>query len=305
MTTMTGGFHAGERAVQARAALSREAARLEGMLDPALLSEPVAAFLAAQQFAVLVSTDEEDRLWASPLVGPPGFLDGHDQELRVSARPAADDPLRTLPADRAVGLIAMDLQRRRRFRMNGRVSAVDAAGFTVAATEAYGNCPSYIQQRPLTLASASGAPRPALDSGGVLSPAAIEIVRSADTFFLGTRHPERGADASHKGGNPGFVRVVGGELRWPDYAGNNMFNSLGNLTVDQSAALLFLDFATGAVLQLSGTAHVEWTAPGPAGSDTATGRWVRFHPDRALLRMSGIRSESSPIRSPKNPPVLP
>ena len=115
---------------------------------------------------------------------------------------------------------------------------------------------------------------------------------SADTFFLGTQHPDRGADASHKGGDPGFVRVEGTDVLWPDYAGNNMFNSLGNLAVDPRAALLFIDFDTGGVLQLSGTAELEWRSADPAIGDT--GRWVRFRPADGVLRSSPVRGRVRP-----------
>jgi hypothetical protein len=107
------------------------------------------------------------------------------------------------------------------------------------------------------------------------------LIARADTFFLGTTHPERGTDASHRGGPPGFVRVERSSLWWPDYAGNNMFNSLGNLATDPTAALLFLDFSTGATLHLSGTARLEWTTPEEDGDDAGTGRRVRFTLEQA------------------------
>ena len=81
----------------------------------------------------------------------------------------------------------------------------------------------------------------------------------ADTFFVASAHPEGGADASHRGGFPGFVRVVDGRtLTWPDYDGNRMFNTLGNLVENPRAGLLFLDFENGRTLQLSGTASASW-----------------------------------------------
>ena len=82
----------------------------------------------------------------------------------------------------------------------------------------------------------------------------------------------------HRGGPRGFLRVDGGDLWWPDYPGNNMFNSLGNLATDPSAALLVPDFGTGRTLHLSGTATVEWTEAGTGAADELTGRRVRFHP---------------------------
>ena len=60
----------------------------------------------------------------------------------------------------------------------------------------------------------------------------IELIRSADTLFLGTTHLERGNDASHRGGPADFVYADHETVEWPDYPGNNMFNSFGNLAVD-------------------------------------------------------------------------
>src|SRR5947208_2450453 len=78
---------------------------------------------------------------------------------------------------------------------------------------------------------------------------------------------DRGADASHRGGDPGFVHLDGDDLWWDDLPGNNMFNSLGNIAANNEAALLFLDFDTGARLHLSGRADIEWRG---------TDRRVRF-----------------------------
>jgi hypothetical protein len=82
---------------------------------------------------------------------------------------------------------------------------------------------------------------------------------SADTFFIGSLHAEAGVDCSHRGGNPGFVRVLDERrLAFPDYSGNNMFQTLGNLSVDPRAGLLFLNFETGDTLQLTGTTDIIW-----------------------------------------------
>jgi predicted pyridoxine 5'-phosphate oxidase superfamily flavin-nucleotide-binding protein len=72
-------------------------------------------------------------------------------------------------------------------------------------------------------------------------------------------HAEAGLDCSHRGGNPGFVRATGPDtITFPDYAGNNMFQTLGNLELDSRAGLLFIDFETGSTLQLTGRATVHW-----------------------------------------------
>lgn len=71
-----------------------------------------------------------------------------------------------------------------------------------------------------------------------------------------------------------------------------MFNTLGNLTIDQSAALLVPDFATGATIQLSGTAELGWTAP---GDDDATGRLVRFTTEQVVsAHLLPLRTDTVP-----------
>lgn len=128
------------------------------------------------------------------------------------------------------------------------------------------------------------------------------IVESADTFFLGTAHPTRAADTSHKGGRPGFVRVdADGTLWWPDYSGNNMFNSLGNLAENPEASALFLDYEHGVALHLTGTAALEWTEPDIGGDDDGTGRRIRFRIGQAVLAPSHLRTYGDPVPSPANP----
>ncbi|GAB3826313.1 pyridoxamine 5'-phosphate oxidase family protein [Dactylosporangium cerinum] len=272
-------FHEGELAVQERAGVRLEAARLTGMLAPGGLSRGAGGWLAERTLAVLTGRNRAGRLWTSALTGPPGFLDGAGQRLRVDAAFAPGDPLHDLPGGQRVGLIAIDFATRRRMRVNGTLFTDEAGrdGLTVEVAEAFGNCPQYIQPRRLAAARAAGA-APVFTSLPALTPAAVATVAGADTFFLGTAHPGRGADASHRGGPHGFLRVDGDDLWWPDYPGNNMFNSLGNLATDPSAALLVPDFATGRTLHLSGTATVEWTEPGTGAPDEVTGRRVRFHP---------------------------
>ena len=68
------------------------------------------------------------------------------------------------------------------------------------------------------------------------------FIEAVPFFFLATADDRGRADCSFKGGMPGFVRVVGtSELAFPDYDGNGMFKSLGNLLVNPNVGLLFID----------------------------------------------------------------
>ena len=293
------GFHAGELAVQRDAGVTREALRLEGMLAPAELGLGVAAFLGDQTFAAITGRSRDGRLWTAPLLGQPGFLAVRDAKtLEVRAFPGPTDPLRDLQPGQDVGLIAVDYSRRRRLRLNGTLSAVGPQALTITADEAYGNCPQYIPQRTLTLLPDDGTDNPV----GARSAADRATVARADTFFLGTTHPERGNDASHRGGPPGFVRADGDTLWWPDYAGNNMFNSLGNLHADSEAALLFLDFTDRTALHLNGTAALVTVPVGSPGDDGGTGRRIVFTV-RKQARTPLAAGSDLLTAYPRNPPV--
>lgn len=82
------------------------------------------------------------------------------------------------------------------------------------------------------------------------------FIESLPFFFLATSDAEGRPDCSFKGGNPGFVQVVGpGELAFPDYDGNGMFRSLGNLAVNPAVGLLFIAMSgRPRRLRLNGTA---------------------------------------------------
>jgi hypothetical protein len=68
------------------------------------------------------------------------------------------------------------------------------------------------------------------------------FIEGAAFFFLATADADGRPDCSFKGGVPGFVRVVGeDEIAFPDYDGNGMFKSLGNIVANPSVGLLFID----------------------------------------------------------------
>jgi uncharacterized protein len=297
-----GVFHEGELAVQLRAGVIDAAAPLARMLDTPDLSGGFARFLADRTFVVITARDCAGRLWASPVFHAPGFVHADGQSVSVDAVPGPGDPLAGLPAGQPVGLLAVDFATRRRVRVNGTLARTSSVSLDIAVDQAFGNCPKYIQARLLQ-------PTPArVRVGEVTRSPTVEaahrdLIEASDTFILGTVHPARGVDTSHRGGLPGFVRAEGNQLWWPDYEGNNMFNSLGNLLVNPEAALLFLDFHTGMTLHLSGTARLEWVTPGAPGDDGGTGRRVRFETAAVVSGPPLALEAADVVPSPHNPPL--
>jgi predicted pyridoxine 5'-phosphate oxidase superfamily flavin-nucleotide-binding protein len=271
------GFHDGELAVQRRAGVERQAARLSTMVARGELRGGIAAFLANATFAALTARDRAGRLWTSPLVGQPGFLTaGSPTSLTIGSAPNAEDPLHELPSGQPVGLIVMDFAARRRLRINGALTVAADSGLAIDVVQAYGNCPEYIHPRELERGAHVYDASTLIRHGATLEPQDVAQVQSADTFFLGTTHPEYGNDASHRGGPAGFALADTRTVWWPDFPGNNMFNSLGNISIDPTAALLFIDFEGGRTLRLSGRATLHW-----ADSDDARG--VQFDVDDLVV----------------------
>lgn len=245
------------------------------------LRAATADFLSSARLAVVTARDSAGRLWTSPLFGDPGFLTAADTTtLHIDSRLPAGDPLHAIPDQQPAGAIVIDFATRRRWRINGELTTDPSGGLVIQVDQSYGNCPKYIHTAN-TPAGAAGANRDTVFTGDALRAEDRRMIQRADTFFLGTSHPTSGADASHRGGSPGFVLTAHDRLWFPDYPGNNLFNSLGNIAVDPSTALLFLDFDTGTTLQLSGRAVLTWDDQ-PA-DDQYTGRGVSFTPERVVV----------------------
>lgn len=256
-------YHEGELEMQRRAGVRALADRVGGIIN-AEIPRGAAVFVAAQRFVIVATVDAGGQPTASILGGTPGFASARDERTLAivpafgAALGASGRVLDDLDATGVVGLLAIDQATRRRIRVNGHATRKDAA-IVLSTSEVYSNCPQYI--RPRVPRERPVAASPSASIGYTLSAAQQQWIAAADTFFLATAHPQRGADASHRGGPPGFVTIESPtRLSWPDYPGNNMFNSLGNLVVHPPCGLLFVDFIRGATLQLRGTARVEGDA---------------------------------------------
>jgi uncharacterized protein len=269
--------HRGEIEVQDRAGVRDIAARISDVVRPEI---PLYTreFLENQRMVVVGSTGADGRVWASLLTGEPGFLWVIDERtLRIDANPIPGDPLdENSKPGMDVGLISIDLSSRRRMRLNGKAER-RPEGLYVYAEQVYGNCPKYIQAREPRAASGSTSAEPgSARRAETLTDEQRRLISSSDTFFIATFHPEGGADSSHRGGLPGFVRFLDEDtLAFPDYSGNNMFNTLGNIDANPNTGLLFLNFERGDTLQLSGEACVIWD-PARAAEFAGAQRVVEF-----------------------------
>ena len=286
----TAKYHAGEIAVQQRAGVRDLAERsLKGLRD--FVPAGAAHFLEQQSMLIIGAAAPTGLVWASLMYGLPGFIRVVDERtVQINGRLPAEDPLyNALAASTALGTLAIELETRRRLRVNGDAILRNAT-IHLQVREMFGNCQQYIQLREMEAASGDGIP-PTVKRAQGLTREQGEQICSADTFFIASMNQQTGADVSHRGGKPGFVHVLSpSELLWPDYSGNNMFQTLGNLALNPACGLLFLDFESGRTLQLSGRAEILWNDP----------RLVDFPGARRLVRFEiaeSIETENAfPLR---------
>ncbi|HEY0467048.1 MAG TPA: pyridoxamine 5'-phosphate oxidase family protein [Polyangiaceae bacterium] len=265
-------FHAGEQEVQRRVGVRDQVERAGRNMIREQMPDQHRELFEALPLLVVGSMDAAGRLWASLLAGEPGFVRSPSPKLlQIKAQPALGDPLNgQLGLGSPLGLLGIQLETRRRNRANGRIVARDADSFAVEIEQSFGNCKQYIQAREPTfdanLLSTAAPPRP---EAARLSTRARELLATTDTFFIATASASaasgkdgEGVDVSHRGGRPGFVRVTDGpqatRLTIPDFRGNFIFNTFGNLEVNPRAGIVCADFRTGDILSLSGTAHAIW-----------------------------------------------
>ena len=288
-------YHRGELKVQQLAKEESIAQRNGRVITNQIIAGAI-PFIAQQNMIVLTSLDYCGKVWTSLLIGDTGFIHAPDANSliidtgKLVTHP--DDVLwGNIQINSQVGLLAIELSTRRRLRVNGTIKLLDETHFKIAVEQAFPNCPKYIQRRRLKVSNSNSSTEPPR-TGEQLNQQQIELIRSSDSFFVGSASSkvsstedinavlksqqitQFGCDASHRGGYPGFVDVLdGNRLRIPDYKGNSMFNTLGNIEVYPFAGMVLVDFENSKLLQLSGRAKILWDQEDPMNKTAGTQRF--------------------------------
>jgi predicted pyridoxine 5'-phosphate oxidase superfamily flavin-nucleotide-binding protein len=258
-------FHAGERAWHQHTGVANRMAEIGPRVIRDFMPDQHRELFAELPFVLLGAIDAHGQPRAVLLAGPEGFIRSPDgRTLELYFEYASEPELITeLAPGVAVGLLGIQPHTRRRNRANGFVKAMREGALVLEIAQSFGNCPKYITPRQARFEPASDGRRTAIEGGPKLPALARQLVERADTFFIASsaspsrteQAPPEGVDISHRGGSPGFVVVKdcdegSSALLVPDYVGNFMFNTLGNLSVHSRAGLLFMDFDYGDVLAL-------------------------------------------------------
>ena len=289
-------WHEGELVLQRRLNVAAKMDKVGRTVLRPVLVDQHRDFFAGLPSVVIGAVDPAGDAWATMRAGHPGFLVSPDPHtLRVGATRDPGDPAeRGLEDGDAVALLGLDPTTRRRNRLNGTIQRSDAGSFAVTVEQSFGNCPQYIHRREAIFVRDATEPGTAqADELDGLDDAARGIIARADTFFVASyvdlvgagSRAGRQVDVSHRGGDAGFVHVVDGELVVPDYRGNRFFNTLGNIVLNPKVGLLFVDYATGDLLQMTGDATL---MPEPLAGYAGAERLWRFRPRRVIRRLAAL-----------------
>ncbi|NBD27859.1 pyridoxamine 5'-phosphate oxidase family protein [Paenibacillus glycinis] len=222
-------------------------------------SNGVIHFLKKQRFAVMSYKDQQGNVWVTFLYGDPGFVEVRgERSMVINSNSFVGKTWISSSVPEQIGLIIIDTERRIRLRING-IANRESDHLVVTAHQIYGNCPKYIQKRTLLSENNVNTRSPTEHRNNRLTREQERWISKADTFYIGSTNVKGEMDVSHRGGNSGFIHIVDARiLIIPDYQGNSLYNTLGNIQSNPSSGLLFIDYDHGHSLQLTGVASLIW-----------------------------------------------
>ncbi|MEP1740506.1 MAG: FAD-binding oxidoreductase [Kangiellaceae bacterium] len=306
-------FHLGEQMIQTKLGVRENMERFGRMVIRDHMPEQHQRFYQQLPFIFLGHEDPKGFPWASILFAKPGFIKSDtEHSLSFSQLPLEQDPLTETLNENSLngkntklGILGIELPTRRRNRLAAHVTKLSDNSIELNVDQTFGNCPQYIQSREYYPPDSHNPTETSRLEIRSFDNVAQKIVESADTFFIassydsGNNNPSDGADVSHRGGKPGFVKIINNnQLIIPDYMGNNHFNTFGNIELNGKAGLLFIDFQTGDILTLTGEARVDWESDDIAFFEGAQ-RLLRFKLTKGYLIKKAIPANwSKPEFSP-------
>ena len=255
-------FHDGQLAVQKITGEGEIAKQRIPMISDALHPRSI-PFIEHQILAFLGSEDSQKNIWLSLIVGKRGFIKIPSlQNIRFDLSNIVSNKqdifFENIKSNPTVGLLFHEAARRARYRAWG-IAHSEGNKLSFDIRMGYPSCPKHIQRELIEVTEDANLISSKHEKGSVLGKPEKEWIRTAHTFFIATQTKKGDIESSHRGGQPGFIEILeNGLLRVPDYLGNSMFSTLGNIYENPKAALLFVDYNKGETLQLTGSAELQF-----------------------------------------------
>jgi len=255
-------FHEGQLIVQKITGESEIAKTRIPMIRKSLHTTFI-PFIEQQVLVFLGSKDSDENIWLSLLVGKRGFIKVPSiSEITFDVAAINSDVedvfFKNIKNNPTVGILFYEADRRARYRA-WATTRIEKNQLCFDIKMGYPSCPKYIQREFIKTTKEVKVETSEHKKGTTLNELEKEWITKAHTFFIATQNNKGDIETSHRGGNPGFIEILeDGLLRVPDYFGNSMFSTLGNIFQNPKAGLLFVDYTKGETLQLSGLANLEF-----------------------------------------------
>jgi predicted pyridoxine 5'-phosphate oxidase superfamily flavin-nucleotide-binding protein len=289
-------FHDGELQVQTKVGVAESVSGFATRAIRDHMPDQHREFYSAQTMVMAGILDATGQPWASPIVGSAGFISSPNATtLAINAKPVIEYSGNVdVGRQQKLGLLGIELATRRRNRVNGVVTETSAGGFTLSVDQSFGNCPKYIQKRDISSEVNTHFAQDDFYPIAVNAKETVAMLKQADTFFIASRSkalandPQTGVDVSHRGGRPGFIKLDdNGNLIFPDFTGNNFFNTLGNIVADPRVGLFIPNFVSGSAMWINGEANILWS-PDQFGEFKGAQRFVEIKPTAILISNKSV-----------------
>jgi hypothetical protein len=207
---------------------------------------PAGEFAELADLLVFARPAGDGRLEFTAVSGPPPLARvAGESALRLEASGPGLQPGR-------VGGLAINLGERRRVRLNGELFS-RAGGAVLEIEEAFTLCRKYLA--PSVSAAETTVTGPRSRTGVRIDDSWLaSVVSRTETSFLASVSPDGAPDVAHRGGPAGFLELdpAARRLSWPEYLGDGVFKSAGNVRATPAVTLLVLDLETGDAAELAG-----------------------------------------------------
>jgi ferredoxin-NADP reductase/predicted pyridoxine 5'-phosphate oxidase superfamily flavin-nucleotide-binding protein len=267
-------FHEGELQLQRKFGVDSNVAQYAPKFIRPYMPDQHREFYTSQPFVVVSARDSRGMMWATMLVneGNTDFITSPDPfSLLINASLLPGDALHDAFQDGDdLGILGIEFGSKRRNRVNGRVRRHFPRGsIAFQVGQSFGNCPQYIKPRQwwknVPVVHGRGAVPKSIERSTKLTMKQIEQIKNSDTLFVASGYrgegdsPAFGNDVSHRGGPKGWIHVVDSRtIALPDFPGNDMYNTLGNIVMDSRFGITVPLLPTGGMIQMSGRATIDY-----------------------------------------------
>lgn len=270
-------FHEGELKLQRMFGVESAVAQFAPKFIRPFMPDQHREFYTSQPFLAVSARDSRGMMWATILAkgGSTDFITSPDPfTLTIDAMQLPGDALQDALKDGDdIGVLGIEFGAKRRNRVNGRIRRrhiSDPSGILIdfQVDQSFGNCPQYIKPRQWWKTTPSvileGAPPRPFQRSAALSDLQVDQIKASSTIFVASGYrgegnsPSYGNDVSHRGGPKGWIHVTDSRtIILPDFPGNDMYNTLGNIVMDNRVGISVPLFETGGMIQMSGRASID------------------------------------------------